>query len=115
MTWQAGGTAGDPSCENRPTGFFFSAEGRESRVGRYLGLMPGVDVRRQDKNQRKFSGERLRLASWIKEPSPRRESRDLPEHGEQINCKLAALSYCMLLWNSTFITEFCKVILHRSK
>lgn len=51
------------------------------------------------------------------EPSPRRESRDLPEHGEQINCKLAALSYCMLLWNSTFIAvkQFCKVILHRSK
>lgn len=44
---------------------FFCAVGRESRVSRYLGLMPGVDVRRQDKNQRKFTGERLRLASWI--------------------------------------------------
>lgn len=65
MTWQAGGTAGDPGCENRPTVIFFCAEGRESGVSRYLGLMPGVDVRRQDKNQRKFSGERLGLASWI--------------------------------------------------
>lgn len=25
-------------------------------------MMPSVDVRRQDKNQRKFSGERLRFA-----------------------------------------------------
>lgn len=68
VTWQTGGTAGDPSCENRPAVFFlffFCAVGRESRVSRYLGLMPGVDVRRQDKNQRKFTGERLRLASWI--------------------------------------------------
>lgn len=44
---------------------FFSAEGRGVRVGKYLGLMASVDARRQDKNQRKFSGERLRLAGWI--------------------------------------------------
>lgn len=44
---------------------FFCVKGRGVRVGRYLGLMASVDARRQDKNQRKFSGERLRLASWI--------------------------------------------------
>lgn len=70
MTWQAGGTAGDPSCENRPTGFFFSAEGRESRVGRYLGLMPGVDVRRQDKNQRKFSGGEAQIGQLDQRTKP---------------------------------------------
>lgn len=64
MTWQAGGTVGDQSCENRPDVFFVSAEGieRAGLVGIWvcrLVLMPDV------KNRRKFSGERLVLAGWI--------------------------------------------------
>lgn len=31
MTWQAGGTAGDPGCENRPTVFFSAL--KEERAG----------------------------------------------------------------------------------
>ena len=61
-----GWTARDLSCENRPPGIFFFvflwAEGRVNRVDRYLGLMPSVDARHQGENQRKFSGERLRLS-----------------------------------------------------
>lgn len=63
MTWQAGGTVGDLSCENRPD-VFFSAEGieRAGLVGIWvccLVLMPDV------KNRRKFSGEWLILDGWI--------------------------------------------------
>lgn len=91
MTWQAGGLQETWAVKTDLR--FFCAEGRESRVGRYLGLMPGVDVRRQDKNQRKFSGARLRLASWIRtKPQVWRESRVLPHGGEKIDWKLAALS-----------------------
>lgn len=42
MTWQTGGSAGDLSCENRPT-VFISAP-KEERA-RYFGLMPSIDVR----------------------------------------------------------------------
>lgn len=46
MTWQAGGTVGDESCENRPVSFFVSAEGigRAGFVG-ILGLVSMPDVK----------------------------------------------------------------------
>lgn len=60
---------------------FFCTEGRGVRVGKYLGLMASVDARRQDKNQRKFSGERLRLAGWIRtNPQVWKESKTLYYH-----------------------------------
>lgn len=37
--------------------------------------MPSIDVRREDKNQRKFSGERLISASWIRTTSQERKQR----------------------------------------
>lgn len=43
MTWQSGGSAGEPSCENTPTVFISAL--KEEREARYVGLMPSIDVR----------------------------------------------------------------------
>lgn len=63
MTWQAGGAAGEPSCENTPTVSFAVPEEERARSRGIWILVPGV-VGFQTKNQRKFSGEGLRWASW---------------------------------------------------
>lgn len=89
--------AGRSDCRRpelwKQTDCFFCVciEGRESRVGRYLGLMPGVDVKRQNKNQRKFSGERLRLAAWIwTSPPPPREKAELDQSRGQTDWSIGS-------------------------
>lgn len=92
---------------------FSVLEGRENRVGRYLGLMPGVDVRHQDKNQRKFSGEKLWLAIWLLSKSQVwRESRGLPHRreGKTLTVQVPIeLGFYRAVCEVMFYTQTCAV------
>lgn len=74
--------------------FDFCTEGRER--ARYFGLMPSIDVRWQDKNERKFSRERFLWQAGL-EPSPRREFT---------RANRAAPLHWLSMWKSTLIEDF---------